>query len=132
MPPRPLRRLDGRIVLYHRTAYADSILCTGFQDGTGTYLTAAAWSGVWFSDRPLDANEGAKGKQLLRVTTVLTEDYLARWEWVEDGKTYREWLIPAETVNACASVALVDEWAEDDLFPADPAYPWSQEDGDDN
>jgi hypothetical protein len=67
-------------VLYHRTANeaAEQILAGGFGDGEGTYMTSNWYRGVWLSDRPLDVDEG------------------------EEGKPYREWLIPAKTVNRLA------------------------------
>ncbi len=33
---------------------------------------------------------------------------LARWEWAAEGRTYREWLIPANILNKCATVELVE------------------------
>ena len=55
------------MIVYHRTNHADAILSHGFRDGEGTYLTERVWRGVWFSDRPLDANEGAYGDTVLFV-----------------------------------------------------------------
>ncbi len=43
---------------------------------------------------PLDVNEGAKGDALLRVTLELSGEELLKYEWIEEGKPYREWLIP--------------------------------------
>jgi hypothetical protein len=37
----------------------------------------------------------------------LTDDALAEYEWVEDAKTYREFLIPAEVVNARATDVMI-------------------------
>jgi hypothetical protein len=41
----------------------------------------------------LDANEGAAVEVLLEVSLKLSENELAE-EWIEEGKAYREWLIP--------------------------------------
>jgi hypothetical protein len=45
----------------------------------------------------------------------LSESDLADYEWIEEGneegKSYREWLIPAALINARMSVRLVDEEA---------------------
>ena len=60
-------------------------------------MTDRLWSGVWLSDRPLDANEGAHGDVLLAVE-IPVDDVLF-YEWVEEGKPYREFLVPAELVN---------------------------------
>jgi len=84
---------------YHRTPQAEANLAGGFKDGTGKYLTGGAeeFSGVWFSDVPLDSNEGAKGDVVLVVN--MPARVFARYEWVEEGKPYRELLIPAAIVN---------------------------------
>ncbi len=97
------------LTLFHRTtpANAEQILCTGFRDGTGHYLTDREWTGVWFSDQPLDVNEGAEGDTLLRVDLNLTDDAIADYEWVEEEKGYREWLLPAQLVNEHGTVATV-------------------------
>ena len=58
---------------------------------------------------PLDANEGADGDTLLLVELDLIEQELAQFEWVEEGKDYREWLIPAALINAKAKVQIVEE-----------------------
>jgi hypothetical protein len=96
--------------LFHR-AYAkdaDRILRSGFKDGTGNYMTEHQHSGVWLSDVPLDANEGAFGDTLLAVELNLSEEELRKFEWVEEGKGYREWLIPAALINANASIRTVE------------------------
>jgi hypothetical protein len=70
---------------------------SGFRDGRGTYLTSEVWDGVWLSDVPLDPSEGADGVDLLVIE--MPENVVEEYEWVEEGKTYREFLIPAEVVN---------------------------------
>ena len=106
------------IVLFHRTTeeVATSILDAGFRDTTGTYLTSQEWTGVWFSNVPLDTNEGAKGDVLLKVSLSLTEDEIADYEWIEEGKPYREWLVPAALINPAARVEVVDD--EDPQLPS--------------
>src|SRR5205814_9679817 len=91
------------MILYHRThaAIAELILRDGFRDGTGTYLTTEEHSGVWLSNVLLDIIEGADGDTLLRLD--LPEHTIADYEWIEDGKTYREWLVPARLIIAQAS-----------------------------
>jgi hypothetical protein len=103
------------MILYHRTTRksADAILKSGFKDGSGTYLTDREWSGVWLSNIPLDCNEGAKGEILLEVDLDLPESVIARYEWIEDFQSYREWLIPAAPLNSHLSVRVVveaDDW----------------------
>jgi hypothetical protein len=92
----------GSTILYHVTTpdAADAILKTGFRDATGTYLTDQRWSGVWLSNVPLGVNEGAPPSHIvLEVILNKAESELADYEWVEEGKIYREWLIPARIVN---------------------------------
>ena len=92
----------------HRTTRdaATRILRDGFRDTTGRYLTDREWSGVWVSDRPLDSNEGANGEVLLQIE--IAEDRLAEFEWIEEGKSYREWLVPAAVLNAAGTVKISD------------------------
>jgi hypothetical protein len=99
------------ITLFHRTTAqaAKKIRAEGFRDGVGDYMTSKLWRGVWLSDRPLDCNSGAKGGVLLCVLLTASERWLHRWEWIEVGKPYREWLIPARTVNRLGTVFRVTE-----------------------
>jgi len=99
------------VTLFHRTTAnaAQAILSSGFKDGTGKYLAKNEYSGVWLSDVPLTLNEGADGDTLLEVNLDLPKDELQDYEWVEDGKPYREWLIPAELINTRASIRIKDE-----------------------
>ena len=45
----------------------------------------------------LDANEGAFGDTVIRIR--LDEQEIAQFEWIDEGKTYREWCIPVQLVN---------------------------------
>ena len=80
------------------------------RNATGRYLTNREWSGVWVSDRPLDNSEGSSGEALLQIT--IADDLLAAFEWVEEGKPYREWLVPAAVLNDAGTVRLLDESAD--------------------
>lgn len=98
------------MILWHRThaAAAESILRDGFRDGHGRYMTDREWSGVWLSAQPLNSNDGACGDTLLRVELACSESEISDFEWVEEGKTCREWLIPAAFVNGLAEVSLAE------------------------
>jgi hypothetical protein len=100
------------LTLFHRTTQdaAMKILRDGFRNTTGRYLTDREWSGVWVSDRPLDNSEGASGEALLQID--IAEDRLAAFEWIEEGKPYREWLVPAAALNDAGTVRLLDESAD--------------------
>jgi hypothetical protein len=92
---------------YHSTteAVAATILREGFRDGTGKYLTDKRHRGVWVSNVPLDQNDGTKDADaLLELQTEMAESDLEKYEWVEEGRTYREWLIPASIINKKMSV----------------------------
>jgi hypothetical protein len=83
------------------------ILNGGFYDATDTYMAIPPCTGVWVSDRPLDANEGAQGDVVLLVD--IPEEVFAKYEWVEDGKPYREALVPAEILNELKPPEIFDE-----------------------
>ena len=42
----------------------------------------------------------------------IAEDLLAAFEWVEEGKPFREWLVPADVLNDAGTVRLLDESAD--------------------
>ena len=96
------------LTVFHRTTKdaAAKILQDGFRDTTSRYLTDREWSGVWVSDRPLDNSEGASGE------IDIAEDLLTAFEWVEEGKPFREWLVPAAVLNDAGTVRLLDESAD--------------------
>jgi hypothetical protein len=98
-------------LLFHRTTgpNARAILRSGFRDGAGHYMTTGRHSGVWLSDRPLDANEGAIGEVLLEIETALSDSELDFFEWKEEGKGYREFMVPAEPLNALSEI----RWSEE-------------------
>ena len=63
--------------------------------------------GVWLSDVPLDCNDPGKldCTAMLAVDIELTPDEMESWEVVEEGSRYREWVIPADVLNAKARVS---------------------------
>jgi len=102
------------LVLFHRTTAdaAREILTGGFRDSTNKYLTDENYTGIWLSDKPLDINDGAIGDVLLQITfSFLTEHDLANFEWFEEGRSHREWLLPAHLVNENATIGLAKEEA---------------------
>lgn len=107
------------VILYHRTTRerAEAIKKGGFKDAIGTYFTDQEFSGVWASNVPLDGNEGAFGDVLFQITLDLPETVIADYEWVEEGKGYREWLIPAALLNPHASLREIAR--EDEEFLED-------------
>jgi hypothetical protein len=71
-------------------------------------MTAREWSGVWVSDRPLDANEGAEGEVLLAIDG-LGEHEVEPFEWIEEGKEYREFLVPADVLNERGACRVLED-----------------------
>ena len=63
-------------------------------------MTDHEFSGVWVADRPLDPNEGAWGRFVISLD--VPESELEPYEWVEEGRFYREFLVPAELLNGPA------------------------------
>jgi hypothetical protein len=45
----------------------------------------------------------------LAVELNLPEEQLRQFEWFEEGKGYREWLIPAALINANASIRIIED-----------------------
>lgn len=99
---------QGNILLFHRTTppRASAILSDGFRDGSIHYGIHTEFAGVWVSNIPLRPDQGVKGEAVLRITTDLSEGELAEYEWKEERLTHREWLIPAEVLNARGHIAL--------------------------
>ena len=102
------------MICYHTTDSADAIRREGFRDATGFYMMALELTGVFLGDRPMDANEGAKGVQVLRVEFPDDVD-LDEYQLIEDGKPYREWCVPAALINDHAKVTLMTEDDIDEL-----------------
>ena len=94
---------------YHSTTKKalKSILKNGFKDGTGYYRTCELFTGVWLSNKPLDENEGTQGHCILRISIPI--DKILKYEWIELGKPYREFLVPAKVVNKW-TVSVVDDY----------------------
>jgi hypothetical protein len=99
---------------FHRTTRdaADAILTSGFRDGRGSYMFVdGVLEGVWISNVPADANEGASGDVLLAVD--VDADLVAPYAVIEEGKpaevVFREFIVPAQVLNAHAQVVEIDE-----------------------
>lgn len=87
------------MILYHSTTRENAarVLRDGFCDRTDYYMTNQLHTGVWLSDMPLDESEGASSEVLLRLE--LDEAKILPFEWVEEGKGYRKFLVPAAIVQ---------------------------------
>ena len=89
----------GGMKLYHGTSRSnvDAIKNDGFRDATGNYMLSIEITGVFFSNMPLDENEGACSDAYFVVD--IPEDQIDYYELKEEGKRYREWCIPAALAN---------------------------------
>jgi hypothetical protein len=89
---------------YHRTTRdnAEAILPGGFEDAEGSWGTRNLYTGVWVTiDRPWDPIIGglAPGKDPALIVVEIPLKLFVDHEWIEEGKPYREALIPAEELN---------------------------------
>lgn len=102
---------NGRLILFHRTTTENtrSIIEGGFMNSAGYYGNNRTWTGVWLSTRPLANADDAEGDTLLVVKLEISEQQLSRWEWTAEGRSYRQWLIPAHLINSCMTVERADQ-----------------------
>lgn len=106
--PSPPRK-GQHMIYFDTTDAAGEILRDGFRDTTGSYMFAdLVTTGVWLGDQIMDISEGAVGDQVLRVEFLDDVD-LDDFEVVEEGKPYREWIVPAALINDRATVTLMDD-----------------------
>jgi len=99
-------RRSVSVQLYHVTTAknAEAIMRDGFCDRSGSYVIDTILTGVWLSDRPLDANEAMAGSTVLVVDLHVPISDLADYELIEEGKPYREWCVPADVARRIATV----------------------------
>lgn len=119
------------VVLFHRTTIADArqIVRHGFEDlrwafGHEDELSQVRKAtGVWLSERPLEADEGPGGDAQLEVVLDLAEDTLSPFE--VDGVLWdtRLWVVPSAMLNPHASVRILE---------VDPRTSWGYERQDDD
>ena len=85
--------------LYHWTFSAEKILKSGFRGDLGICGGRHIRDdGVWFSDEILGPLDGVEEGMKLLVIEIPFKD-IEEFEWMEKGKGYREWCIPANLVN---------------------------------
>ena len=105
--------------LYHGTTLANAgqVAKNGFQDVTsnfGLYSAASGepvnTTGVFFSDLVLDENEGICSEAYFVLE--IPDEHLASYEWMEEGKGYREWCIPAALANSFFTNRTIYYWED--------------------
>ena len=88
--------------LYHRTTRenADLILREGFRNERERYTSDFGEEGVWFSDVPKEAGECDPDEAVVSVDLDFPAKSISTFEWIEDERSYKEWLIPTALVNS--------------------------------
>jgi len=56
------------------------------------------------------------GDSVLLVDLALSGKEIAQFEWIEEGKPYREWQIPAKLINENASIRVATEEEVDEAI----------------
>ena len=56
------------------------------------------------------------GYSVLLVDLALSGKEIAQFEWIEEGKPYREWQIPAKLINENASIRVATEEEVDEAI----------------
>ena len=100
---------------------AEAILKDGFRDVMGYHHAGQEWTGVWVSSEPLDWSQ----RQYLNKANTLfaieiPEDVISEFEWAEEGKLIREWLIPAELLNSYGPPVVANDYDEEKVPNTDP------------
>ena len=102
-----------RMKVYHITQAENAveILAGGFHDGTGTSLSGSVHKGVWVSDQLLVLLSGIDLDDIACFEIKVLEEWLIRHESIQEGKGYREFLVPAIELNNFPRRRLPDkEW----------------------
>ena len=101
--------------LFHITnnANAEATLKEGFRDATGYYLTDQQHTGVWVSGEPFDGQYLNDANTLFAIE--IPEDAISEFEWVEEAKTIREWLIPAALLNSYGPPVVTGDYDDDEI-----------------
>ena len=100
---------------------AEAILKDGFRDVMGYHHAGQEWTGVWVSSEPLDWSQ----RQYLNEANTLfaieiPEDVISEFEWAEEGKLIREWLIPAELLNSYGPPVVANDYDKEKVPSTDP------------
>ena|ERR1700722_20023862 len=95
---------------YHTTAAPDAIMQGGFRDATDDYMIGELRTGVWLADRPLGIMDGTADGAVVCID--VPDELFAEYEWIKEGKGYREALIPASLVNRHGPARIADDAGE--------------------
>ena len=104
--PAQWREITMRLFHATSTESAAAIVSEGFKDGEGHFGTNMKHRGVWLSDSPVDVNEGAKADEVVLAVNI-SKGLVKGFEWIEEGKGFREFLIPAALLNEQGRISIV-------------------------
>ena len=91
-------------------ANAEAILKDGFRDVMGYHHADQEWTGVWVSSKPLDWSQRQYLDDAHTLFAIeIPEDVISEFEWVEEAKTIREWLVPAALLNSYGLPVVTDD-----------------------
>lgn len=104
------------VVVFHRTTIGDArqIVKHGFEDLKWAFghedepgeIQKA--TGVWLSERPLQAEEGPGGDAVLEVVLDLPEETLAPFQLEGILWDTRLWVVPAALINPHAAIRILE------------------------
>jgi hypothetical protein len=106
--------------LFHITniANAEAILKDGFRDVMGYHHAGQEWTGIWVSSEPLDWSQRQYLDDGITLFAIeIPEEDISDLEWVEEGKAYREWLVPAALLNSYGPPVVTDDYEDDEIIP---------------
>jgi hypothetical protein len=104
-----LRRI--KVYFITEAQNAVEILAGGFHYCTRTYSSGSVHRGVWVSDQLLVLLSGIDLDDVACFEIKVLEEWLIRHECIEQGKGYREFLVPAIELNNFPRRRLPDkEW----------------------
>jgi len=106
--------------LFHiaNIANAEAILKDGFRDVMGYHHAGQEWTGIWVSSEPLDWSQRQYLDDGITLFAIeIPEEDISDLEWVEEGKAYREWLVPAALLNSYGPPVVTDDYEDDEIIP---------------
>jgi len=92
--------LGATVLVFHVTPKhtVASVWRRGFEVQASITSRVGTWSGVWVTDGFFDQRDCA-ARSLSIVEIACDAQQLSRFEYVEEGKPYRDWLVPASILN---------------------------------
>ena len=100
-----------KVFQHSNTADTETVFKDGFRVVMEFHHAGQEWTGVWVSSEPLAWSERQYLNSANTVFTIeIPEESIAEFEWVEEGKMIREWLIPAKLINSYGIPVVMDDY----------------------